>query len=179
MSSNFAIRSATAEDLPALLDLFKVVAQQKNGIIRSPKEVTEAYVQGFLMKSIQKGLILVFADDDKIYAEIHAYQLDTMVFRHLLTELTIVVHPDYQGKGVGKAIFNAFLKKVKEDYPHILRVELYVREKNKKAYLFYSKLGFREEGRHTNQIFNLDGTLETPISMAWTNPNFNPKHPTT
>jgi ribosomal protein S18 acetylase RimI-like enzyme len=83
-----------------------------------------------------------------------------------------VVHPAFQGQKLGKFIFEHLLSTVAEKMPHILRLELFVRENNVKAIKFYKKLGFIEEGRHKNKIKNTDNSLETPIEMAWFNPSY-------
>ena len=70
------------------------------------------------------------------------------------------------------------MTKIKNEFSHILRVELYVREKNQKAIEFYQKMGFVEEGRLKNKIKNLDNSLETPIEMTWFNPNYQNKNNT-
>lgn len=159
----------------AIFNLYQEVVRRSGGIIRIEREVTLDYVRSFLQKSIQSGIAYHIRDphqSDSIIAEIHAYKPGISAFRHILADLTIVVHPNFQGKGLGKKIFVAFLKEVQVDFPEILRVELFVREQNTSAIRFYQKMGFVEEGRLKNKILNLDGSLETPIEMTWFNPNF-------
>ncbi|MEM7552123.1 MAG: N-acetyltransferase [Bacteroidota bacterium] len=104
--------------------------------------------------------------------EIHAYVPNLFAFQHILSDLTIVVNPDYHGRGIGRTLFETFLKIVQKDFGHILRVELYVREHNSKNVAFYEKLGFRNEGRQENKIFTSSSTFETPLHMAWFNPTY-------
>jgi len=68
-----------------------------------------------------------------VIGEIHAYTPSIHAFRHLLTDLSIVVVPNWQGKEVGEQFFQAFLTKVEEEFQHILRVELFVRSANTRA----------------------------------------------
>ena len=173
---DICITPAKQHDLSELLYLYKLVATQKDGIIRNEEEITEAYITNFLKRSLKKGLILLAKSDTEIIGEIHAYIPNIFAFRHILSDLTIVVHPDYQGMGVGRKLFTRFLDTVKTHYRHILRIELYVRAHNHKTHSFYKSLGFADEGRHENKILNSDLTLETPIHMAWFNPNFNPSY---
>ncbi|TAF97610.1 MAG: N-acetyltransferase [Cytophagia bacterium] len=80
-------------------------------------------------------------------------------------------HPHYHGRGVERSLFETFWKTITEQYCHILRIELYVREHNQKNVRFYESLGLVNEGRQAFKILN--GTqLETPIHMAWFNPNY-------
>jgi ribosomal protein S18 acetylase RimI-like enzyme len=167
------IRQAKQTDITAIWALYKAVVAIPGGIIRVAEEVTEAYIRHFTEKSLENGLILVAEDEEVgIVGEIHAYPYGLFAFRHILTDLTIVVHPEHQSKKIGKILFETFLIQVSERFPHILRVELFVRENNEKAIAFYKKLGFREEGHHTHKIKNADNRLETPIHMAWLNDRY-------
>jgi ribosomal protein S18 acetylase RimI-like enzyme len=178
---NYLIRKAELQDAQSLSKLYQRVAESSGGIIRNYSEITLDYINYFLQKSLETGIILVIPHPEypaEIIAEIHTYQEKLLAFRHILTDLTIVVHPDFQSQKLGKAIFEALLTKIKNEFSHILRVELYVREKNQKAIEFYQKMGFVEEGRLKNKIKNLDNSLETPIEMTWFNPNYQNKNNT-
>jgi putative acetyltransferase len=99
------IEPAQMHHLAEIRDLYRRVAVQKDGIIRHEHEITQEYIQGFLEKSLLKGLILLARKDTMLIGEIHAYIPDVYAFRHILSDLTIVVHPDYQGMGVGRNLF--------------------------------------------------------------------------
>ena len=170
------IESANPKDMPEILDLYRLVAVQRDGIIRHEHEITKDYGSGFLEKSLQKGLILLARKDNMLMGEIHAYIPDIYAFRHILSELTIVVHSDYQGMGVGRKLFTQFLNVVKEHYRHIYRIELFVRAHTHKTHAFYQSLGFVDEGHQVDKILTRELTLETPIHMAWFNPSFDPTY---
>ncbi len=70
----------------------------------------------------------------------------------MLSELTVAVDPNYQGKGIGKLIFQSLLNIIQEERNDILRVELITRESNRKAIQFYQKLGFIIERRFEKRI---------------------------
>lgn len=161
------IRAATLSDLNLIAKLYQAVAVIPGGIARQADEITWEYVENNLSKSLQNGICLVAEEDNQVVAEIHSFKLVPKVFDHVLSELTIVVHPDCQGKGIGKDIFTAFLQEVKTNRPEIIRVELIARESNEKAINFYQKIGFRIEGKLENRISNPDGTFESDIPMAW------------
>ena len=169
--TDMKIEKATFDDTGAIFSLYKATAEVPDGIIRQPNEITIDYIAHFLDQSLKNGLILVAKEKGKIVGEIHAYTPPIFAFQHLLTDLTIVVHPEHQGKGIGKKLFLDFLKIVESAYAHILRVELFVRGHNEKNIAFYKKLGFINEGRQENKIFSESG-LETPLHMVWFNPNF-------
>lgn len=166
----FIIETATHTAGPALLTLYHAVAALEGGLARTQAEITNEYVTYFLQKAQESGLILVARPnvDGPIIGEIHSYALGPRVFAHVLGELTIAVHPDYQGQGVGKALFTELLRRVKQERPDILRVELIARESNRKAIAFYQKLGFQIEGRLANRIRRVDGSgFEADLPMAW------------
>jgi ribosomal protein S18 acetylase RimI-like enzyme len=160
-----------------LFNLYKKVAGVPDGIIRKENEIDEKYISDFLNASIENGLILTGHIEKKIVGEIHAYTPEIFAFQHILTDLTIVVDPDYHGQGIGKRLFEEFLKRVSENYDHILRVELYVREHNNRNVKFYKRLGFKNEGRQKFKILNAGKKLETPLHMAWFNPNYEKNTP--
>ncbi len=158
-----------------LLELYRAVAKTKDGLIRKPEEITRDYVATFLRQSLENGLSLVAYFGDRIIGEIHAITPNIYAFQHLLTDLTIVVHPNYQGKRVGRNLFLRFLDTVQNEYSHILRVELYTREHNERNVKFYESLGFVNEGRQHKKIYHSQDRLETPLHMAWFNPLYNAK----
>ncbi len=168
------IESGQTRHLQEILDLYRRVAVQRDGIIRHEHEITHDYIQGFLEKSLPRGLILLARKDTMLIGEIHAYIPDIYAFRHILSDLTIVVHPDYQGMGVGRKLFTQFLNTVKDHHRHIYRIELFVRAHNHQSHAFYQSLGFVDEGRHEKKILTRELTFETPIHMAWFNPYFDP-----
>ena len=163
------INSAKLGDRAAILELYKAVAAIEGGLARAADEVSEDYVAHFLGKSLESGFCLVAreADDAPIIGEIHSYAMGPRVFAHVLGELTIAVHPAQQGLGVGKALFTELLRRVEQERPDILRVELIARESNRKAIEFYQKLGFKVEGRLENRIRSVGGGYEADIPMAW------------
>ncbi len=170
----YTIRHANPSDKHKILTLYKRVAEKSAGIARNVDEINENYVQNFMDNSLETGIELVIdgkSDSKKIIAEIHCYKLVPRVFCHVLSELTIVTDPDFQGNGIGKSLFTYMLDFISAGRPDILRVELTARESNMKAIDFYKKLGFREEGRFENRIAG-NGNFEADIPMAWFNKNY-------
>ncbi|TKC60194.1 GNAT family N-acetyltransferase [Pedobacter hiemivivus] len=131
------IRRAELEDANKIFDLYKTVSKILGGLARTETEITKGY------------------------------QLEPAVFRHVLSELTIAVDPDYQGKGLGKKLFQTLLADVQSNRTEILRVELIARETNSRAIQLYEKLGFKIEGRFEKRISNNSISFEADIPMAW------------
>lgn len=164
------IRKAQANDHARIVRLYRDVATVPDGIARTPGEVNDAYVSGFMHKAEADGIELVYEQDGAIVGEIHASRAGIASLAHLLTELTIAVAPGAQGKGVGRRLFQALLDEVTNNMPHITRVELFVRESNVKARALYASLGFVEEGRMRARVNNARGEPETDTIMGWLRP---------
>jgi ribosomal protein S18 acetylase RimI-like enzyme len=168
-------RIADVDDLPALIKLYQTVARQEDGIARLEHEVTEDYVLNFIHKSLATGLIIVGEnpnDPAELIAEIHAYKPGIKVFDHVLSDLTIVVHPQHHGKKIGRTIFTIFLEEVARSRPDIGKVELIARESNLRAIDLYQSLGFRIEGRLEMRLKTTKHAYEADIPMGWQNPNY-------
>ena len=168
-------RTATIEDLERIVILYKTVARVEGGIARLENEITHAYVRNFIEKSLAQGLIIVGenpSNENELVAEIHAYKPGIAVFNHVLSDLTLVVHPDHQGKKIGRTIFTIFLEEVGRNMPKIGKIELITRESNMKAIQLYQSLGFKIEGRMEMRVRSTSGMYEADIPMGWQNPNF-------
>lgn len=168
-------RTATIDDVDRIIRLYKTVAGTEGGIVRLEREITTDYVHNFCKQSLDTGLIIVaeHPDDPNILvAEIHAYKYGVEAFDHVLGNLTMVVHPDFQRKRIGRTILTIFLEEIGRNRPNIGKVELIARESNEKAIALYQSMGFRIEGRLEMRIKGRDGHYEADIPMGWENPNF-------
>ncbi len=168
-------RTADMDDLHRLILLYKAVARVEGGIARLEHEVTEEYVKNFLQKSMSTGVIIVGENPDnadELVASIHGYKAGIRVFEHVLGEVTLVVHPHFQGKKIGRTILTIFLEEIGRNRMDIGKVELIARESNLKAIQLYQSLGFRVEGRMEMRIRTPHHTYEADIPMGWQNPNF-------
>jgi putative acetyltransferase len=131
------------------------------------------YVNAFLARAVSDGIGLVAVPADAgpgpatLAGELHAYPPGPRTFAHVLGELTVAVHPDWQGRGVGRALFAALLSEVERNRPQVTRVELIARESNARAIGLYESLGFRREGRLEGRVRRPDGVVEADIPMAW------------
>lgn len=172
--SELLIRSAVAADAAAIQALYITVAEQGGGLARQPAEITAEYVHTFLTRSLATGVALVIERPDGagLAAEIHTYSSGLQIFAHVLGELTVAVHPQYQGRQLGHRLFSTLLSNIQQQYPHVRRVELLVRESNGRAIALYEKIGFQREGRLLGRISVTPGQYEADIPMAWHAPLF-------
>ena len=166
------IRSALLTDFEGIFRLYKRVAAQGNGIARLEDEITEGYVHENLTRGLDDGIVLVVETDGQIVAEIHTYRIGIRIFEHVLSNLTIAIHPNFQGKGIGYQLFKQLLEKVENEMPHILRVELHARDGNEAAIRLYKKLGFELEGYLKNRDKMADGSFYDDVSFGWMNKNY-------
>jgi putative acetyltransferase len=168
-------RTATTEDAPRLLKLYQDVARQEGGIARLEHEITPDYVDSFLRHSIERGLIVVGEhpeDPDVLIASIHGYKTGLAVFDHVLGDVTIVVHPGFRGRKIGRTILTIFLEEIGRNRMDIGKVELITRESNLKSIQLYQSLGFKVEGRLEMRIKTTQKMYEADIPMGWQNPNY-------
>lgn len=170
-SSGVKVRPGVAEDIVGIFKLYKRVAAIPGGLARLEGEIDQAYVSSFVTRSLARGIVQVAEDaDGRVVGEIHAYSPKLYCFSHVLSELTMAVDPDAQGRGIGRLLFQSMLDRVVDERRDVTRVELIARESNTKALRFYRSLGFTREGRLVGRIRNIDGTLECDIPMAWQRP---------
>jgi ribosomal protein S18 acetylase RimI-like enzyme len=109
--------------------------------------------------------------EGKLIGSMIKYKLQAKIFEHVLTEGSILIDPDFQGKGIGSKLITIFLSVIEKKHPEIARIELIARESNP-AIKLYEKLGFKKEGRFENRVRGINGGLEADIPMAWFNSHY-------
>ncbi len=164
------IRNARADDKHQILALYRAVAAVPDGLARTPDEVSESYIDGFMGAAARDGIELVYEQDGVICGDIHASRVGIASLAHLLTDLTIAVSPVSQGQGVGRMLFQGQIDDVMANRPYIKRIELFVRPDNTRARALYASLGFVEEGVLRSRINNAKGETGSDIIMGWLRP---------
>jgi putative acetyltransferase len=165
--SAFTVRPATPEDADAILALHRRVAAQPGGLARRPEEVTADYVAHAMDVAADGGVNLVAVGaDEALCGELHVERMKLAIFAHVLTDLTVAVDPDWQGRGVGSALFRALIDTARTMTPPIGRIELWTGASNLGAQRLYERLGFRIEGRMTGRGRLPDGTVDDDIVMG-------------
>jgi ribosomal protein S18 acetylase RimI-like enzyme len=169
VTSPVSVRPGRSDDIPAIEALYRAVAATPGGIARSPAEVTREYIGGFVSCALTRGIILVAELEGlpSLAGEVHTYRSELGIFRHVLGELTVAVHPRAQGQGIGRKLFERLLDLVTREHPDISRVELITQETNHRALRLYEGMGFRREGRLAGRIMGPDGSLDADIPLAW------------
>ncbi|MBI1684400.1 GNAT family N-acetyltransferase [Caulobacter hibisci] len=164
---SFSIRPTRAYDAIPIVAVHRATAAIPGGIARRPEEITDAYIDRILHEALADGVGLVAVDAaGGVIGEIHAVRIPVKLFSHVLSDLTVAVHPDWRGRGVGSALFQALFAAAREMDPPIVRVELNAGAGNAGALRLYERLGFREEGRLAKRGRFPDGTFEDDIAMG-------------
>ena len=169
------IRKAINDDKQEILNLYRQVASVPGGLARTAAEITPGFIEDCMESAAGSGLQFVAVlgeQTEDVIGEIHCWSPEPAVFNHVLSNLTIAVHPLQQGKQVGKSLFTYLLHHIEKNCTNILRVELIARESNQRAIQFYESLGFKHEGRFEKRIRNHYNMFEADIPMAWMNPAY-------
>lgn len=157
------IRAASLADIEAIVALHKAAAVTPGALARAPEEVTQAYAEA----AIRSDICLVAVEPDGfICGEIHAKRETVALFAHVLGSLTVAVHPERQGRGVGSKLFEALITWARVQNPPILRIELAAGSGNPGAIRLYERLGFKHEGRQVARGRLPDGRFEDDILMG-------------
>jgi putative acetyltransferase len=165
--SAFTVRPAVPEDAAGILALHRKVAAQPGGLARQPDEVTVDYVAHAMAVAADGGVNLVAVDSDgALCGELHVERMKIAIFAHVLTDLTVAVDPDWQGRGVGSALFRALIDTARTLTPPIRRIELWTGAANLGAQRLYERLGFQIEGRMIGRGRLPGGVVDDDIVMG-------------
>ena len=159
------IRRVLPSDAAVIRELYRAAAALGT-LARMPDEVDDAYVVGF-MAAARNGLELVAEVGGIVVGDLHATRLSPRQFARTLGELTIAVHPDHQGQGIGKKLFTEFMRIVREEMPDIERVELFAWDENKGALRLYESVGFKFEGLLPRRVRTDSGEWRNDILYGW------------
>jgi putative acetyltransferase len=157
------VRSLSLADAPAALAVMQAAA---GGLGRRPEEMDLAWIEGSITSALGAGVALGAWVDGRLAGIIKAPRMPGVQFEHVLWDLTVAVHPDAQGRGVARALFEALFLEASRLEPPVERIELVVREGLTHAIRLYETLGFRIEGRFEGRFRLADGTVEADLPMA-------------
>lgn len=167
------IRRATENDIRPLYKFYKIVARSNPGnLTQEEGEITLDYVGWVLKEGLKYGLVLVIEEGGEIVGYLKAFTSRFKCLAHVLTNATMIVHPEWQGKGYGGQLIDAYLREIEANMPHILRFELLPHRSNTRAIEFYRKHGFRWESMAFQKIRKPQGNFDSEVTLVWFNPNF-------
>ncbi len=165
----FFTRPLKVDDAASVYELFRSIASKPNAFVRLEEEISHGFIEKTLKRAENGGLAMgaIERKTGQFLGVITSRKLALKAFEHILSSVTIGVHPDYQKRGVGRRLFVDFLEHVTMQREDILRVELIARDSNEKMIEFYESMGFKREGRFEKRVRNSDGTFEADIPMGW------------
>lgn len=168
LSPSLEFRELRRADAYALLNLYQAIAAHPGGFSRDADEISPEYIEKTLDCVEASGVGIVISQEGQVglIGSIVASKIGPKMFDHVLSDLVIGVHPDFQSKGIGRRLFLEFLDHVQQKRPDILRVELIARESNLRAISFYESIGFRREGVLEQRIRTAEG-FEADVPMGW------------
>lgn len=157
------IRDTAVADAEQLMALDRALAYAGRGMVLAPdqvgpvdvirKRIEEQY------RSIEVGsasLGIVAEEDGRIVGAADLRQLSPARCSHVGI-LSIGVHPDFQRRGIGRALMQRLIEHAKAS--GLRRLELYMRSDNAPAEALYRSLGFDHEATRAKFIRLDDGTF--------------------
>lgn len=154
------IRAASDDDwrdLAAIRALPKVVA----GTLRLPFESPETS-RKLLENRTERDLFVVAELDGRIVGSASLHRQTGR--RAHVAQLGMMVHDDYQGRGIGRALLSALIEAA-DNWLGLTRIELTVYVDNLPAIRLYEALGFVREGVLRSYVLR-DGAYVDAFAMA-------------
>lgn len=137
---------AAKGDLEEILDLQKLAYLSEAEICGDYKIPPLTQNLSELIEEYNKSIVLKVIEDRKIVGSVRAFERDGTCFIGRL-----IVHPDYQNRGIGKKLLQSIEKCYKG-----LRYELFTGHKSEKNLSFYEKLGYKRfRTEHVNDKLQL------------------------
>jgi ribosomal protein S18 acetylase RimI-like enzyme len=134
------IRKATLKDVEQIYNLYKIVAKHNPGnLTQEEDEITTYYVEKMVKNGLERGLILVTEREGQIIGYFKAFTSEFRNMAHILSDLTLMIHPNYQKIGYGSMLFKKSLEEITKNMRHIYQTEFTTGMQN---ILFYKKFGF-------------------------------------
>ena len=139
---NFIIRPPVLSDAKDI-QLIRTARGTMENILGYPTN-TVMESENYLINKLANDHILV-AEVERCVIGIAGLHVESNPRMNHIGSFGISIHPDYQSKGIGKALTEAILE-LADNWLMLIRVELEVFENNKKAIELYRKMGFVIEG---------------------------------
>jgi ribosomal protein S18 acetylase RimI-like enzyme len=139
-------------------------ADRSGMLIGRPHEIPVATYEQTITELKTKGVYLVAEENGSVIGHAFLNPLRLEAISHVFL-LTIVVYPDWTGRGVGSSLMTELLTWARRER-RVGKIELLVRDGNVRELHLYRKFGFIEEGRLTRRVRLPDGRFIDDIAMA-------------
>ena len=168
------VRKATLDDVKGIFEVYKESAKvHPESLTQYEDELTLDYIESEIKNALERGLVLVAVDNNKIIGSFKAYTSKYRKLAHVLTNATFTSLPTFDGKRGFVLLLKSFLEYIQLNCPHIYKLEGIPHESNSELVKYYLKFGFVIECNVQNEIFNTEkNTFEKQIVIYWLNSNF-------
>ena len=140
-----AIRPISKKDIEGYFEVFQSVVDEEEYLLFNPGELSFQKSRDWVLDTIKRNAVMVVAEvNGKIVGWCDITPREKEKEKHVGI-LGIGVDKGYRAKGIGEALIRNALERAKQQ--DLEKVQLGVFASNTRAYEFYKKQGFREEGR--------------------------------
>ena len=152
MRPALSIRPARSEDAPLLAQAERTIAATPGLLASQPAELTDERFAHKIaaLAAADNGCFLVAESAGELVGHGMLDPLPLAAVRHVV-HLTLVAHPGWQGRGIGRALLASLIDWAKQA-PAVEKIELHVRASNERAQALYRSMGFTEMGRWRRRI---------------------------
>jgi putative acetyltransferase len=159
------IRCASVEDAHTLALAERTIAATPGLLVSHPSELTdERFAQKIVaLGRADNGCYLVAEAEGQIVGHGMLDPLPLAAVRHVV-HLTLVAHPGWQGRGVGRALLGRLIEWARTA-PAVEKIELNVRSSNAQAQALYCRMGFTEIGRWRRRVKIGPGQYVEDVAM--------------
>lgn len=137
-----SIRKVEEGDIPRVVD----IELESLGPVYDDEDIDfeRNRLKKYLKEFIDMDRMILIEDNDEILAFLHSRSYDDVVSSKKIREiLTITIHPDHFGEGLGKELMEYERKDAKKSNYDVLKLE--VLSSNERAIEFYEEQGFDEK----------------------------------
>ncbi len=161
----FAIRALKTSDYAAVHEMF-ISQHVALGTMRIPYQSTECTFKRLSPSDNMFKLVACVGDIVLGYAELETFP-NSPRYRHAGEINMIVVHFDWQRRGIGRSLMAA-MTDLADNWLQLNRLSLLVWESNYSAITLYQQCGFEVEGTLKNYVFS-KGELESALTLGRVN----------
>lgn len=160
------IRPADTGDAATIAATEHEVARTPGLLNARPGEIPESAFRDTIaaLRDGKCGIYLVAECNGEVAGHLLLEPLPLAARAHVCT-LTIVIHPRWQGRGLGRALLTRGIEWARGN-PRIEKIELTVRADNQRAIALYRSLGFKDEGLLRGRVNGTDGMMRDDLAMA-------------
>jgi L-phenylalanine/L-methionine N-acetyltransferase len=170
LNQAYRIRAAEPRDALSLTALLNDDAVYPNLLQTpfTPESVRQERLAKHDMANLNIVAVVSSGDSERVIANAGLYQASPLLRRAHVRGLGISIAPDWQGKGVGKALMTAMMDWA-DNWANVLRIELEVFPDNVRAIALYTQFGFVQEGQKRCDSFR-HGEYANSLFMARLHP---------